>query len=75
MLAAQLAEHELQRLLEEERLEAVSDVHEGRLPPLHTCLARRIASLLNPLCISILGQFNGTMDEAMTVLDTMMSGL
>ena len=29
MLAAQLAEHELQRLLEEERLEAVSDMYES----------------------------------------------
>ena len=33
MLAAQLAEHELQRLLEEERLEAVSDGCEGSALP------------------------------------------
>ena len=43
MLAAQLAEHELQRLLDEERLEAVSDMHEV----LTLCPAWRSASLLH----------------------------
>ena len=43
MLAAQLAEHELQRMLEEERLEAVSDMYEGLI----LCPAWRSASPLS----------------------------
>ena len=73
MLAAQLAEHELQRLLEEERLEAVSnfDKRLALRKPISICsgLFPDIAKLQR-----ILGLINRTPDQAVIVLDVAKSG-